>query len=100
MSKVQFAVIVHFMVRPDADERFFQLVSQNARDTLAREKACAQFDVVRETDNPTSFHLYEIYSDEAAFKSHLSTAHFAAFENITASLVISKQVILGYRQNY
>lgn len=98
MSSTKYAVIVHFLVRSGTDERFFQLVSQNARDTLALEDGCTQFDVVRGASNPTSFHLYEIYSDEAAFKNHLKTAHFASFESASAPLVVSKEVILGYRQ--
>jgi len=44
------------------------------------------FECYRDDDNPQHFIVYEIYSNEAAFKSHLSAAENAEVNNKLASL--------------
>ena len=36
-----------------------------------------RFDVLRSVEEPTKFALYEVYRDDAAFKAHQETPHYA-----------------------
>ena len=40
------------------------------------EPGCFRFDILRNSEIPTRFHLYEVYRDEAAFQAHLEAPHF------------------------
>lgn len=43
------------------------------------EPGCLEFRSFREVANPGIFHLYEIYADTEAFRTHLTTDHVAQF---------------------
>ncbi len=87
-----FVVTVLFEVKPEALEAFMPLVMENARTTLLKERGCQRFDVCRDEKNPTRVFLYEIYNDQAAFKTHLRTSHFLSFTAATNLLVTEKTV--------
>ena len=92
-SEARFAVIVTFDIRAGACNRFLQLVRDNAAASLAHERGCLAFDVLRPASNPNdSVVLYEAYLDREAFDRHLATAHFAAFDAASQALVHDKRV--------
>ncbi|MGF7163005.1 quinol monooxygenase YgiN [Rhodoligotrophos appendicifer] len=90
-----FVVIVQFTVHDGMIEAFSKLVTENARDSLRLEEGCHRFDVVRTVDNESMFLLYEVYSDESAFKLHLETQHFVSFDLATSDMVKVKEVTIG-----
>ena len=65
---------------------------ENAEASCTREPGCRQFDVCESADGAQVF-LYEIYDDEAAFKSHLGTDHFLRFNALTAPWTADKRVV-------
>jgi quinol monooxygenase YgiN len=44
-----------------------------------REPGAALFLISRARDNPAQFLFYELFRDEAAFKAHQDSAHFATY---------------------
>lgn len=42
-----------------------------------REAGCRQYDPSRHRDRPGVFFIYEVYDDEAAFRAHEASSHFA-----------------------
>jgi quinol monooxygenase YgiN len=60
-------------------------------------RACRQFDVCRDPQNPQLFFLYELYDDDAAIAAHMQSAHFKAMDAATSPWVDHKQV-LKYRR--
>ena len=44
-----------------------------------REEGAALFLISRARDNPAQFLFYELFRDEAAFKAHQDSAHFATY---------------------
>jgi quinol monooxygenase YgiN len=44
-----------------------------------REEGAALFLIGRARDNPAQFLFYELFRDEAAFKAHQDSAHFATY---------------------
>jgi quinol monooxygenase YgiN len=86
------AITVRFHIKREHGDAFFERVQQQAKDSLDRETACRQFDVCRNRENPLEVFLYEIYDDEAAFASHLTTPHFLAFDADVRGWVVDKVI--------
>ncbi|MBV8564547.1 MAG: antibiotic biosynthesis monooxygenase [Methylobacteriaceae bacterium] len=96
-SKPGFVVTVEFRLKTGAAEAFAKLIIENARRSLADEKGCRQFDVVVPAAEPDRVFLYEVYDDAEAFEAHKRTAHFLAFDQASAGLVIDRAIMLGTR---
>jgi autoinducer 2-degrading protein len=75
----KFVLLVEFQVKPESLDEFMKLVDGNARDSLANEPGCFQFDVMQTLDDPTRVVLYEVYASEDAFKAHMGMAHTQSF---------------------
>ena len=86
-----FAITVRFSIREGHETQFLDRVRIQARDSLAKEPGCHQFDVCHSAGASSVF-LYEIYDDEPAFAAHLASAHFLAFDAETRSWVAEKVV--------
>jgi quinol monooxygenase YgiN len=48
---------------------------------------------VAEKDNPTRLRFFEIYADEAAYKSHRETEHFKKYAEATKDMIQSRKLI-------
>ena len=44
-------------------------------------------------DQPTQIRVFEIYADEAAYKSHLEAPHFKKYKSVTQDMVKSLKLI-------
>jgi autoinducer 2-degrading protein len=75
----KFVLLVEFQVQPGSLDQFMKLVDTNARDSMANEPGCFQFDVMQTLDDPCKVVLYEVYASEEAFKAHMGMAHTQGF---------------------
>ncbi|MDR6712478.1 quinol monooxygenase YgiN [Pseudomonas hunanensis] len=48
---------------------------------------------VAEKDHPNRLHFFEIYASEAAYKSHIASAHFQKYVSTTTSMILSRTLI-------
>ncbi|MEM1072812.1 MAG: putative quinol monooxygenase [Pseudomonadota bacterium] len=87
-----FAVVVSLILAPGAGTQFMPLVQKNAASSLANEEGCHLFDVASDPARPEDVFLYELYTDEAAFRVHLASAHFEQFDRATVDMIASKDV--------
>jgi quinol monooxygenase YgiN len=87
-----YVVAVEFTVGPEHVAAFGPAMVENARRSLADEPGCIQFDVCVDPAAPTRVFLYERYVDEAAFKAHLASPHFLAFDRAVAPWIVAKRV--------
>ena len=87
-----FVVAVTFIAKPDKAEAFRDRVRRQAAESLDREPGCHRFDVCADPESPERIFLYELYSDEAAFKAHLETQHFKDFDHDVAPWIEDKTV--------
>ena len=93
MPKATCAVCVKFHIKPAHFADFLAAVNTQAANSKQLEPWCHQFDVSTLPDHPTAVLLYETYDDRAAFfEKHRTTAHFAAFSQMIAEWVESKEV--------
>ncbi len=86
-----FVLVVELEFKPEDAERFHALIAENARQSVATEPGCMQFDVVRPEDGASRVLLYEVYADRAAFEAHAKMPHVAAF------FAQAKPLILGQK---
>ena len=91
-----FVVTVVFRAKPEHRAAFRAAMLENAEASRTREPGCRQFDVCESKDGSEIF-LYEIYDDEAAFKTHLATDHFKRFDAQVRDWVAHKQVTTYHR---
>jgi len=87
-----FAVAVTFKINPTQISAFKTAILQNAQASLSQEAGCRQFDVCMDPARPNDVFLYELYDDERAFKAHMASAHYAAFQTIIEGMVKGKEV--------
>jgi autoinducer 2-degrading protein len=83
-----FTVLVNLTVKSDRTAEFLDGIHANALASLQNEPGCLRFDVHRSTDDPQHFVLYEIYTDEGAFRdAHRQTPHYAVWREVAARCV-------------
>ena len=71
-----FHVIVRMEAKAEKAAALVELATYNSGRSR-KEPGNLRFDVMRQNDNPLRFALYEVYRDEAAFKAHQQTEHYA-----------------------
>jgi autoinducer 2-degrading protein len=88
-----YVVVVFFEAAPGHTAALRDALMVQARTSLEEEPRCRRFDVSQDPVDRTSFLLYEIYDDEAAFKAHLETTHYAEFSVLVEPWTKSKRVL-------
>ena len=88
----RYAIVVDFRLKPGARQAFRSFIDANARLSAETEDGCRRFDILEPSQEADRVLLYEIYEDEAAFRQHVHSAHFADFEMQCSHLVASKSV--------
>jgi quinol monooxygenase YgiN len=71
-------LIVNIHIKADRVEAFREATIENARNSR-QEPGIARFDVLQQSDDPSRFHLIEVYRDQAATLAHKETPHYHAW---------------------
>jgi autoinducer 2-degrading protein len=69
------ATLVHVHVQAEHVDEFEDATRANHEASI-REPGNVRFDVLRSTEDPTRYILYEAYVDETAATAHKSTSHY------------------------
>ncbi len=92
-----YVIVADFTIDAERVLGFREAILSNARQSLAQEPGCRQFDVCTDPERPDRIYLYEVYDDEAAFKAHLESAHFHAFDSTVKDWVRAREVTALHR---
>ena len=89
--------IIHVMVHVKSEhvEAFKAATLDNARNSV-REPGIARFDVIQQADDPTRFVLVEVYRDPGAPALHRETAHFAAWRDSVADMLVEPRTRMTF----
>ena len=87
-----YVVLVEFTALPQHATAFIERVRQQAEDSLRLESDCHVFDVCLDPEKHNFVLLYEVYTDKAAFDTHLQSAHFDDFNQAVQDWVSDKRV--------
>ena len=69
------AFIVSLNVKPEYVDAFIAVTERNARGSV-KEPGNVRFDVLRDSDDPSSFKLYEVWRDDDAIAAHRDAPHY------------------------
>lgn len=69
-------LFVTIRIQPEHREAFMESMLDDARGSVADEPGCLRFDVLQDSQDPNTIHLYEAYRDQEAFNAHLQAPHF------------------------
>ncbi len=70
-----FGIFASIRIKPDQRDRFLATIRDTALRSVRDESGCLRFDVFEDLADENRYHLYEVYTDEAAFQDHLDTPH-------------------------
>ena len=86
-------VIVFFEAKESHVSDLGTALLAHARNSLDKEPGCRQFDIAQDPLDPAGYFLYEVYDDEAAFKAHCDSTHFAEAETKCTPWIAHKKVL-------
>jgi autoinducer 2-degrading protein len=79
-------LLVEVHVKPEAIDRFLEVIKEDAIHSEQNEPGCLRFDVLRDTEDPYRFFYYEVYRDAAARAAHRETPHFKKYAEASADM--------------
>jgi (4S)-4-hydroxy-5-phosphonooxypentane-2,3-dione isomerase len=91
-----FVVVVFLEAEAGRNGELSNALRFHAKTCLEREEGCHRFDISVDPLEGTSFLLYEVYVDEAAYLAHRELPHYADFRVLTDPWVRTRRV-LTYR---
>ncbi len=77
-------VMIH--VKGDKVGEFQAATIENAKATI-KEPLVARFDLIRQTEDPTRFVLFEVYRSKEGHARHKETAHYKKWQEIAEPLM-------------
>jgi autoinducer 2-degrading protein len=78
--------IITVSVKPGQEAAFEEETCKNHRGTI-EEPGALRFDVLKDSDTPGRYYLYEAYRSEEAAKAHKETAHYKEWKAAVADMM-------------
>lgn len=81
-----YVVCVTVWVKPGHEDEFVKATTLN-REGARSEPGNVRFDVLRASDDPSRFFLYEVYRNPQGFTDHQKTSHYLAWREAVAPIM-------------
>ena len=91
--RMPYVRIAELEIDPARLESFKASVKEEMDASVRVEPGVFAIYAVAEKDNPCKLKFFEIYADEAAYKSHRETAHFKKYAEATKNMIRSRNLI-------
>jgi autoinducer 2-degrading protein len=88
-----FVVVVFLEAERGRSEDMRRALVEYAPTCLVREPGCQRYDVCLDPVEGSSFLLYQVYDDEAAYLAHRELPHYADFRTLTDPWTRSRRVL-------
>lgn len=88
-----YCIIVKTQLKPGSREPFMKAMLANAEASVRQEPKCLVFDVLEAHEEPDTFYLYEIYTDQDALQDHKETAHYRSTRVVVNELITAQSVV-------
>lgn len=85
--------IAQLVIDPAQLAAYQVAVREEMADSVRLEPGVLAIYSVAEKDHPNRLHFFEIYADEAAYRSHIASAHFQKYVTTTQSMILSRVLI-------
>jgi len=93
-----YVIIAEVTVPAERLDEFLTHSLDDARNSVATEPGCRQFDLNVSADGSPTVVFYEVYDDRAAFEAHLQTPHFFRWRDATQGWITSSRISHLHRQ--
>lgn len=85
--------IAQLVIDPAQLAAYQTAVKEEIADSVRLEPGVLAIYSVAEKDHPNRLHFFEIYANEAAYNSHIASAHFQKYVNTTKSMIVSRTLV-------
>ncbi|SQF98898.1 antibiotic biosynthesis monooxygenase [Paucimonas lemoignei] len=85
--------IAQLVIDPAQLTAYHDAVKEEMADSVRLEPGVLAIYSVAEKDHPNRLHFFEIYADEAAYRSHIASAHFRKYVETTQSMIVSRVLL-------
>ena len=92
-SPTRYVRIAELEIDPAQLDAFKSAITEGIEAAVRVEPGVIALHAVSEKDDPARVRVFEIYTDEAAYKTHLETPHFRKFRDTTEKMVRSRRLI-------
>ena len=89
----QYVRLAEIEIDPPQLESFKSAIKEGIETAVRVEPGVLALYAVSESDNPTHIRVFEVYTDESAYKAHLETPHFKKFRAATDKMVKSRKLV-------
>ena len=90
MSK--FAIFVTVKIKDGKIDDFLGHAYANATAAVRDEPNCHMFRVMRNQDDPNTFHFFEVYTEAGSLDYHRGTPHYQAYDAAVKDMIEDKQI--------
>jgi quinol monooxygenase YgiN len=91
--KVPFVRVAELEIDPVQLERYQDAVKEEMATSVRVEPGVLAIYAVAEKDNLSRLRFFEMYVDEAAYTSHIQSAHFKKYVETTKGMIKSRKLI-------
>lgn len=70
-----YIILAPIQIQEGHRDDFIEITIEDARTSVSIEPGCVRFDIIQDAADQHRFWVYEVYTDEAAFQSHLKMPH-------------------------
>ncbi len=91
MSK--FAIFVTVRIKDGMTDEFLAHAYANATAAIRDEPDCQAFRVMKNQDDSTTFHFYEVYTSVKSLDHHRNTVHYKAYNAAVESMILEKNIV-------
>ena len=70
------SIFVTIRIKEGFSDQFTEASFGDSQGSVRDELGCFRFDILKNTEEPNLFHLYEVYEDEAALDAHRNAPHY------------------------
>ncbi len=71
-----YVIIAPIQIKEGKKKAFVEEMILDAKGSIENEPECLTFEIIQDPDDSNRIWLYEVYTDEAAFKTHTEAPHF------------------------
>src|SRR5215216_6712788 len=92
-AQAQYVRLAELEIDPAQLEAFKAAVTEGVQAAVRSEPGVLALYAVYEKDNPNRVRVFEMYTEAAAYATHLETAHFKKFRATTDKMVLSRKLL-------
>ena len=89
----KFAIFVTVKVKEGKSDDFLAQAYANATAAIRDEPDCQTFRVMRNQDEPDTFHFYEVYTSAKSLDHHRETVHYKAYNAAVENMIVDKSIV-------